>query len=101
MMRFPKFLFFSLILFALSSCLKIPTAEFTAFPSSPVAGETINFANTSRDASRFEWNFGDGRNSEEAEPAITYSVAGEYMVSLTARHGLRSNSFHSVIVVRP
>ncbi len=46
---------------------------------------TVQFRNYSSDNSiRYIWNFGDGTYSYEMEPAHTYSLPGEYSISLTA-----------------
>jgi PKD repeat protein len=46
---------------------------------------TVQFKNNSSDnAVRYIWNFGDGTYSYEMEPAHTYTIPGEYSVSLTA-----------------
>jgi len=49
------------------------------------SGFPIHFVNLSRNATIFEWNFGDGRMSDEREPTIVYDSAATYTVLLTAR----------------
>jgi len=45
---------------------------------------TVQFKNYSSDnAVRYIWNFGDGTYSYEMEPAHTYTIPGEYSISLT------------------
>ncbi|WP_308990422.1 PKD domain-containing protein [Mariniflexile litorale] len=44
---------------------------------------TVNFNSTTNFAETFEWDFGDGQNSTEANPAHTYTDAGTYTVTLT------------------
>ncbi len=45
---------------------------------------TVQFKNYASDnAIRYIWNFGDGTYSYEMEPAHTYSLPGEYSISLT------------------
>jgi len=45
---------------------------------------TVQFRNYSSDnAVQYIWNFGDGTYSYEMEPAHTYSIPGEYSISLT------------------
>ena len=45
----------------------------------------VAFTNTSVDADSFEWDFGDGSlKSNEINPTHTYSIAGDYFVSLRA-----------------
>lgn len=59
------------------------TANFAADPLACEAPCLVKFT-TSENAERFEWDFGDGQKSTEKNPTHTYSIAGEYTVSLTA-----------------
>ena len=59
----------------------------------PSAGFTFNadtttvvFTNTSQDAATYNWNFGDGATSTEANPTHTYAAPGNYTVTLTAEN---------------
>jgi len=45
---------------------------------------TMYFTNTSQNATSYYWDFGDGFDSFEQDPVHTYSVAGTYLVTLTA-----------------
>ena len=45
---------------------------------------TVTFTNTSQNATTYYWEFGDGFDSFEQDPVHTYSVAGTYLVTLTA-----------------
>ncbi|MFM8370764.1 MAG: PKD domain-containing protein, partial [Bacteroidota bacterium] len=45
---------------------------------------TVTFTNTSQNATSYYWDFGDGFDSFEQDPVHTYSVAGTYLVTLTA-----------------
>ncbi|MCE7926733.1 MAG: PKD domain-containing protein [Haliscomenobacteraceae bacterium CHB4] len=60
-----------------------PVAGFKA----DVAGSTVAFTNISYDATTYNWNFGDGSSSSEANPSHTYANAGLYTVVLTATRG--------------
>ena len=42
------------------------------------------FYNDSQDANRFEWDFGDGYISNEANPVHSFNATGTYEVKLTA-----------------
>ncbi len=44
----------------------------------------VQFFNTSRDANRYRWQFGDGNESEELSPFHEYSINRELLVTLTA-----------------
>ncbi|MBL7885512.1 MAG: T9SS type A sorting domain-containing protein [Flavobacterium sp.] len=45
---------------------------------------TVQFYNSSTNATSFLWNFGDTTTSTEANPVHSYTSAGEYFVTLTA-----------------
>lgn len=59
----------------------IPEAGFTSLADAPL---TLSFSNTSTDAIRYEWQFGDGITSTEENPSHTYPGIGDYLVSLIA-----------------
>lgn len=71
------------ILFFLS-CQKQPDAGFTMSKTAIVTGEVVIFTNTSKDASSYKWNFGDGTTSTLASPTHSYENAGNYIVELIA-----------------
>lgn len=48
-----------------------------------LAGEMINFVNTSEEAGNLEWDFGDGSTSLENNPSHSYEEAGSYTVTLS------------------
>ena len=75
-----------------------PTAGF----SSAVAGATVNFTNTSQNATSFLWNFGDNSTSNAVDPAHTYTADGTYTVTLTATNNCGSvTSTQTVTVLLP
>lgn len=45
---------------------------------------SVQFANQSRNATAWEWQFGDGQTSADYEPWHRYPDAGEYNVTLAA-----------------
>ncbi|MDO7849836.1 PKD domain-containing protein [Hymenobacter sp. M29] len=59
-----------------------PVAEFTASRQVVDLNEAVVFTNTSTNAARYEWNFGNGRTSTDANPTTTYTTAGTYTVIL-------------------
>jgi gliding motility-associated-like protein len=62
-----------------------PTASFT--PSdllSCKAPHTVNFTNSSVGATSYQWSFGDGATSTNANPSHTYTALGVYGVTLIA-----------------
>lgn len=61
-----------------------PAAGFTSNADASAAN-VVNFTNTSTNALKYVWNYGDGSTSDTIpSPAHTYSGPGSYMVSLTA-----------------
>lgn len=67
---------------AFSSCQKEPMACFDA-PSTATTGQSVSFnASCSMDAHHYEWNFGDGGTSMDANTTHTYNTAGTYTVKL-------------------
>jgi gliding motility-associated-like protein len=59
-----------------------PTANFDISNTEPVSFEEIYFFNTSSNAVKYSWDFGDGESSGLYEPAHGYSSIGVYDVSL-------------------
>jgi len=62
----------------------LPTANFTAIPTSGTVPLTVQVADSSTNATGWNWNFGDGTTSNlQTPPAHVYKTAGTYTVSLT------------------
>ncbi len=61
-----------------------PVVHFTG-TGEGCAPLTVSFQNTSLYATEYEWDFGDGIKSNEANPTHTYLVGGTYSISLIAR----------------
>lgn len=69
---------------AFASCMKSPMA-CCEVPATGTIGQSMIFNSTcSMNASKYEWNFGDGTTSTEANPMHTYTAAGTYTVKLMA-----------------
>ena len=64
-----------------------PTAAFSARSARGPVPFEAEFVNTSRNASNYLWDFGDGRTSTETDACHTYNIDGEYTVSLEASNG--------------
>lgn len=69
---------------------KNPVASFTYETSHPFY---VKFVNTSKDADRYSWDFGDGQKSTEKSPIHKYSGKGVYKVTLSAHYGLTSSGY--------
>ena len=76
----------SLFSFGVSSTF---TANTTTSCSVPY---TINFSNTSTNASDALWNFGDNTTSTQMNPSHTYTSAGTYTVNLVSSGGCGTSS---------
>ena len=66
-----------------------PSAEppYASF-SSEVYKLGVKFDNNTSNASRYEWDFGDGTTSTEKNPEHVYQQAGDYLVKLKAFNGI-------------
>lgn len=59
-------------------------ARFTyTVSNSSIAPATVSFTNNSVNATSYQWDFGNGMSSTEANPTIEYSSPGTYTVRLT------------------
>ncbi len=60
----------------------------------------VEFTNTSRNATDFLWNFGDGQTSSEINPVHTYQFCGTtYIVRLNAYNNCKSDSIIKEILI--
>jgi gliding motility-associated-like protein len=80
-----------------------PTAGFTLTPVSGCPTLTVNFTNTSSNATSYNWNFGNGNNSTLSDPSEaftnTLSVNKTYTVTLTASTGVGCSDTQTATVV--
>ncbi|MFO0495150.1 MAG: PKD domain-containing protein, partial [Flavobacteriia bacterium] len=80
-----------------------PTASFTASPTgSSCIGQSVQFTSTStNNPTSYSWSFPSGTpaTSTSATPAVTWSTAGTYTVSLTATNANGSNTTTQSFVV--
>jgi len=90
MVRFFQFSLFSCLAAMLVSCGK-PIADFTFSDGAHVAPASVKFENSSQNADRFEWDFGDGSPATEmAAPGHVYGASGNYTVKLKATKGKKT-----------
>lgn len=75
-----------------------PSAEFSYSPSGPNVGEFIDFSEEATDdegdIDTYNWAFGDGSTSSEANPTHTYTSGGSYTVSLEVVDSNGLSAFH-------
>ncbi len=74
----------AIVALILTGCSSNPVADFVFSPSNPVTGEQVHFTNLSLDAELFDWDFGDGTVTSQAEPIHTYIEGGTYTIQLMA-----------------
>ncbi|HLN19730.1 MAG TPA: PKD domain-containing protein [Bacteroidales bacterium] len=101
-----KVLYFSVVLsLILASCKRTPdpVADFKVESSSFVVGQELYFENLSTDAVSFDWDFGDGYGSDEANPFHIYNSNGTFTVTLTAtgEDGKESVSTMNLVIKIP
>lgn len=83
------------VTFSTKSCPvgDLPAASFSHSPSSVLEGDTINFTDLSTNSpTSWDWAFGDGFTSTFQHPSHSYSVEGEYSVSLTVANNYGSDT---------
>ena len=76
-----------------------PRAAFQIGPPTGVAPHSVSIVNTSRNATRFAWDFGDGARSDQPAPSHTYTVGGRFKVTLSACAAGGCDEALAVIVV--
>jgi len=82
---------------AVNSVQKSPVADFT---SKQTGSLTVQFNDTSSNSpSGWNWKFGDGSTSTDANPAHTYTSAGTYKVDLTVSNADGTNATSKEITV--
>jgi beta propeller repeat protein len=60
-----------------------PIADFNANPTSGNAPLTVQFIDSSQNATRWSWDFGDRSTLTDQNPSHTYSAEGTYNANLT------------------
>jgi PKD repeat protein len=79
--------------------IRLPKSSFSASEYSGCVPLTIEFTNQSDNCKQYRWDFGNGQESIELNPAVTYTQAGVYTVVLTtANFGLESKSTAEITV---
>ncbi len=77
-----------------------PLAEFS-WSGDQTAPATLTFSNQSEKAETYQWNFGDGKVSGEANPEHRFRNSGNYEITLTAYRGQKKRSTKKQIQVSP
>ena len=75
-----------------SNGMLAPVAAFSASPNEGYLPLNVSFTDSSTGSpASWKWNFGDGTNSTEQNPAHTYTKAGHYTVILTVSNEVGNN----------
>ncbi|WP_269850466.1 YncE family protein [Methanosarcina horonobensis] len=77
----------------------LPAANFSSNITSGYAPLSIQLTDFSKNVNERNWNFGDGSNSTQQDPAHTYSRAGNYNVTLTVNNTNGTDSKFVTITV--
>jgi hypothetical protein len=59
---------------------------------------SLNFTSTGSTGVSYAWDFGDGETSSAANPSHTFTVAGEYLVSLTVTDAVGSQTTQAQMI---
>ncbi len=70
----------------------VPVANFSTNLTEGYAPLSIQFTDSSKNATGWKWYFGDGTNSTEQNPVHTYNKTGKYTITLTANNAAGSNT---------
>lgn len=78
-----------------------PTAGFTFSPLQPLENTPTTFTNTSLNAIRYRWNFGDGDTSNLTNPTHQYNATATFDVSLIAfnQYGCTDTAYSPVSAI--
>lgn len=66
-----------------------------------IDGLSVSFQNTSSDADRYTWSFGDGNSSNETHPNHIYAEPGLYDVSLNAQNRYCGLAVSQAVFLKP
>jgi PKD repeat protein len=78
----------------------IPVADFLFSGNNSPAPCTVSFTNSSTNATTYDWNFGDGGTSTEANPQYTFAAGGVYNIQLTAISPGGNNSITKSVIIQ-
>lgn len=86
----------------LVTLVPVPTAQFSSDVNSGIAPLTVNFTNTSSNATSYDWNFGNGNEVNTfdlSNVSNSFNNPGAYAVWLVATNGFCSDSISTFINV--
>lgn len=99
-MKKPIYLLLTLSIF-IFSCQRTPVASFAVSDITVLEDEDVYFTNSSFDAARFEWDFGDGVFASAPNVVHSYNQAGVYDARLTvwSNNGNKHDEAYQTITV--
>lgn len=77
-----------------------PKAAFSSNKTTCDAPCTVAFSNSSLNADKYRWDFGNGASSDEVNPIHTFNNSGNFTVKLTALRNNQEDVITHEIVVR-
>lgn len=77
----------------------LPVASFTFAPAAPQVGQTVNFTNTSTNATTYSWTLGSAGTSTLQDPTATFSTVGNQTITLIATNSCGSDTTTQTIGV--
>ncbi len=98
-MKKTQLIIINLIIFLLTACTKKPSASFTADKTTVKVGETVTFANASKNGQIYYWEFGDGTTSQTRYPSHIYKNSGSYNVTLTVSTNDKKKSSNTSTII--
>ena len=82
--------------------VSVPIAQFTPDLNIGTAPLSVNFSNTSSNATSFDWNFGDGNeiiSADLSNVSNSFLNPGSYTVWLVASNGICADSISDIMIV--
>jgi PKD repeat protein len=71
----------------------LPSPVANAVTDLDISGTSVQFFNSSTNATGYLWDFGDGETSTDVNPIHVYDMGGNYTVTLTAFNGNCTDEF--------
>lgn len=72
-----------------------PVADFNY----SVSGGFVQFTNLSKNATSYNWTFGNGATSSQENPSVSYSANGNYTATLTSKNSNGENTASKTISI--
>ncbi len=77
-----------------------PIADFNIEPGDRTAPAKVNITNKSREATHFQWFFGDGNRTTQPHPEHRYVLSGQYPITLIASKGKHQSKMTKTINIQ-